>query len=173
MFVDWARVPGGTKPSCNFKREACRYYFTSSLRPTILNYGIGKQNSIFQHLADFFSKVPLPLNELLLVHFRGESSCIGRFCRFEFHRIVNWPSFDAACFVQFTQFRFFYRNWASWPSVGTSSLRNRPIPLDSSRKVTNTLSREKGTFFSVPGRQRLPAKGFEKSCAGFRSHDNN
>ena len=44
---------------------------------------------------------------------------------------------------------------ASWPSVGTSSLQNRPIPLDSSRKLTNSSLRQQGTFFNVSGRKSL------------------
>ena len=106
----------------------------------------------------------------ILVIFREESSGIGRFYRLEFQRMANWPSFDkkietgriirstkqAACFVQFTLFRLKKRNWACWPSVGTSSLQNRPIPLDSSRKLTNSSLRQQGTFFNVPGRKSLP-----------------
>ena len=38
-----------------------------------------------------------------------------------------------------------------WPSVGTWSLQNRPIPLDSSRRLTNSSLRQQGTFFNVPG----------------------
>ena len=59
-------------------------------------------------------------------------------------------------FVEFTLFRSKNRNWASWPFVGTSSLQNRPVPLDSSRKLTNSSLRQQGKFFNVPGRKRLP-----------------
>ena len=40
-----------------------------------------------------------------------------------------------------------------------SSLQNRPIPLDSSRKLTSSSLREQGTFFNVPS--------VEKSCFVF------
>ena len=62
------------------------------------NYRSRKQNRIFQPLARFFlpgtlKNVPCALNKLL-VKFRAESSGIGRFCRLEFQRMANWPSFD-------------------------------------------------------------------------------
>ena len=53
-------------------------------------------------------------------------------------------------------FRAIHLVSASWPSVGTSSPQNRPVPLDSSRKLTNSSLREQGTFFYVPGRKSLP-----------------
>ena len=42
------------------------------------------------------TKRPLPPQWSLeqLVNFREESSGTGRFCRLEFQRIANWPSFD-------------------------------------------------------------------------------
>ena len=61
-------------------------------------YRSRKQNMIFQHfgrlfLPGTFKNVPYLLNELL-VNFRAQSSGIGRFCRLEFKRMANWPSFD-------------------------------------------------------------------------------
>ena len=54
---------------------------------------------------------------------------------------------------------------ASWPSVGTSSLQNRPIPLDSSRKLTNSSLRQQGTFFNVPCCLNKQLVNFrDKSC---------
>ena len=62
------------------------------------NYRSRKRNRIFQHFGRLFllgtlKNVPCPLNELL-VNFREESSGIRRFCRLEFQRMANWPSFD-------------------------------------------------------------------------------
>ena len=64
---------------------------------------------------------------------------------------------QAACFCNSPSFdqKTKNRNWASWPSVGTSSLQNQPISLRSSRKLTNSSLRQQGTFFSVPGRKSL------------------
>ena len=57
------------------------------------------------------------------------------------------------------------RNWASWPSVGTSSLQDRPIPLDSSRKLTNSSLRPQATCLNVDvfkrPREKKPAKVLE------------
>ena len=81
--------------------------------------------------------------------------------------MAKWPGFDkknrnwenytkqAACFVQFTLFRLKNRNWVSWPCFGTANLQNRPIPLDSSRKLANSSLRQQGAFFNVPGRKSL------------------
>ena len=64
----------------------------------------------------------------------------------------NWENCtkQAARFVQFALLRSKNRNWTSWPSVGTSSLQNQPIPLASSRKMTNCSLRQQGTIFNVP-----------------------
>ena len=78
--------------------------------------------SKFQWMAnwpsfDFFNR-----NWVNCTNLRGG---IGRFCGLEFQRMANWPRFDCRfCRLevptdgQLAQFRFFYRNWASWPSVG-------------------------------------------------------
>ena len=50
--------------------------------------------------------VPFCLNELL-VNFREEATGIRRFCK------LKVPTDGLLA-----HFRFFYRNWASWPSVG-------------------------------------------------------
>ena len=149
---------------CRAIYDTCTY-----LRPTIIVPE--NKNRIFQHFGRVFlpgtlKNIPCSL-DALLVNFREESSGIGRFCRLEFQRMANWPTVSikksklgitkqAACFVQFTQFRSKNRNWVGWPSVGTSSLQNRPISLDSSRKLTNSSLKEQGTFFNISGRKSMP-----------------
>ena len=119
-----------------------------------VHYGIGNKTGFFQPFGRLFlpgtlKNVPCSLNELL-VSFQEEpiSSGIGRFCRLELTD-DNWSSFDKKIETRkivpnrqpvvrkSPSFDQKNRNWASWLSVGTSSLQNRPIPLDSSRKLTN------------------------------------
>ena len=92
---------------------------------------------------------------------------LADFAGSKFQRMANWPSFffffDTGWIERnrppvshnSPSFHFFYRSWASWPSVGTSSRQNRPIPLDSYWKLTNSSCRQQGTFFKVPGRKSL------------------
>ena len=55
-------------------------------------------------------------------------------------------------------------------SIGISCLQNRAIPLDSSRKLTNCSLRQQGAFFTSGGEKACQI--VEKSCFGFRSHNN-
>ena len=86
----------------------------------------------------------------------------GRFTRKRRPASCNSPCFDQkietepVCCVQLILFPSKTRNWASWRSVRTSSLQNRPSPLDSSRKLTNSSLRQQGTLLNVPGRKSLP-----------------
>ena len=133
-----------------------------------------KQNRIFQHFGRLFlpgalKNIPCYLNELL-VNFRKESRGIGRFCRLEFQRMANWPSFDKKNRHLQNDTTIHpvskkNRNWASWPPVGHSSQQNRLIPLNSSRKLTNSSLRQQGTLFNVSARKSLPS--VEKSCFVF------
>ena len=116
---------------------------------------------MFQHFGWLFlpgtlKNIPCCLNELL-VNFREDYSGIGRFRRLEvpmdgqlaqFHFLdrnrVNSPSF-----------RFFIEAGPGGHPLEIESLQNRPIPLDSSRKLTNRSLRQRGTSFNVPGRRSL------------------
>ena len=135
-------------------------------------YGIGIQNRIFQHLSRAFSpgdvnKCLLCLNELL-VNFREESSGIGRFCRLEVPTDGQLAQFrfflsklvelheTGRPFRTLSQFHFFLSNVGQLAYRWNSSLRNPPIPLNSSRKLTNSSLREQGTFFNDSGRKSLP-----------------
>ena len=77
--------------------ECC--FFAGNVGPLKAdNYCSRNQNKIFQHfgrlfLAGTLKNVPFSVNELL-VKFREESTGVGRFCRLEFERMANWPSFD-------------------------------------------------------------------------------
>ena len=68
---------------------------------------------------------------------------LADFAASNFQRMVHWPRFDLKS------------NWGSWPSVVISSLHNRPIPLEPSRKLTNSSLRQQGIFFNVRGRKIL------------------
>ena len=63
------------------------------------------------------------------------------------------------------------RNWASRSSssVGISNLLNRPIPLDSSRKLTKSPLTQTVPFSTSPREKAW--EGVEKSWVVFRSHN--
>ena len=144
-----------------------------TIRPTII---VPENNTgFFNTLAGFFSrgrkKTSLaPSMSYWSIFERNIVGLLADFARSEFQRMANWPSYDffnrkwmnctkqALRFVYFSQFRFFDRNWASWPSVGIRACQIRPIlPLvDSSRKLTNSSLREQGTILNTPGRKSLP-----------------
>ena len=87
--------------------------------------------------------VPCSLNELL-INFPKKSSGLGRFCRLEFQRMANWPSFDKKI------------------ETGIIVQNRRPVrAIDYSQKLTNSSLREKGTFINVPGK---------KSCQRVENH---
>ena len=110
---------------------------------------------IFQHLRrlflpDMLKYVPCSLNELLFI-LREESivSGIGRFRRLEI------PT-DG----QLAQFRFCSKSVELY-------ITGRPVPLDSSRRLTNSPLRG-GFFFYIPGRKAC--EGVENSCFDFVYH---
>ena len=113
------------------------------------NHRSRKRNRIFQHVGRLFlpgtsENVLCSLNELL-VNTRREPIGIGLFA----------GSNSNGCDKNIETGRII-RNRASWPSFGTSSLQKRPISPDSSRKLINSLLRQQGIFFIVPGRKSLP-----------------
>ena len=95
------------------------------------NYRSRKQREFFNTLAGFFpgtlKNAPCSHNEIM-VKFREESGGIGRFCRLEFQRMANWPSFaqkiETGRIIRNRRPRAIHtvsiksRNWASWPAVG-------------------------------------------------------
>ena len=90
---------------------------------------------------------------------------IGRFCRLEFQRMANWPSFEknrkwgelygaGGLFRAITQFRACKIGQSQYEAGGlfcaihpVSSLKNRPVPLDSSRKLMEQLNETAGDTF--------------------------
>ena len=147
--------------------------FLSDLRPT--NMGSESETGFFNTLAGFFLPGTLQVSPAVSMSYwsifeRNIVGLLADFARSEFQRMAHWPSYDffnrkwmnctkqALRFVYFSQFRFFDRNWASWPSVGIRACQIRPIlPLvDSSRKLTNSSLREQGTIINPPGRKSLP-----------------
>ena len=90
------------------------------------------------------------LNELLL-DFRKESNGIGRFCRLEKERIANWLSL-----LRLNELFVNFREEST--NVKFSSLQNRPIPLDSSRKLTKCSLRQQmtGPFIFEPAKLTNP-----------------
>lgn len=112
-----------------------------------LYYGPPKRKLDFQHLRNRFfrgckSLSPTLLMSEPLVNLREESSWIGRLCRrLNLPRLVKGVKFRvflrnrvdspkySTSFVYLTRFRDNYRNWASRPSLGIPSLRNKPISL--------------------------------------------
>ena len=141
-----------------------------ALRPTIIVPE--HKDRIFQHFGRLFlpgtSKcVPCYLNKLL-VHFQEESIRIGRFCRLEVP--TGWPTGLVSFFLSKQGelhetgrlFRIILAVSIVWSKLGQlairdSSLQNRPIPLDYSRKLTSSSLREKGTFFQrLREKKKLP-----------------
>ena len=81
---------------------------------------------------------------------------LADFAASNFQRMVHWPRFDLKSnWGSWPSVVISNRNWASWPSVVISSLHNRPIPLEPSRKLTNSSLRQQGIFFNVRGRKIL------------------
>ena len=92
------------------------------IKPT--NYRSRKQNRIFQHFGRLFlpgklKNVPYCLNELL-VNFREESSGIWPILQARIPKYVQLAQFRTKNrnWEKFTKQAAFYRNWASWASVG-------------------------------------------------------
>ena len=91
---------------------------------------------------------------------------LADFADSKFQRMANWPSFDFFIeTVNCTKQAVFYINYIAsfvffiesqlairW----NSSLQNRPIPIDSSRKITSSSLIEQETFINVPERKSLP-----------------
>ena len=128
-----------------------------------------KQNRIFQHFGKLFLPKTSPSpsmsywsiferNLVGLADFAVSNSNGWPTGPVSIKKSRNWENYttkQAAC--KFTLFRSKNRNWASWPSVGTSILQNRPILLNSFRKLTKSSLRQQGFFFNVPGKKK-PAK---------------
>ena len=127
--------------------ECC--FFAGNVGPLKAdNYCSRNQNKIFQHfgrlfLAGTLKNVPFSVNELL-VKFREESTGVGRFCRLEFERMANWPSFDflsklgqlsrRPVSIKKSKLGQLAIRWNFEPAKSA----NPNIEIDSSRKLTNT-----------------------------------
>ena len=133
---------------------------------------------IFQHFCRLFlpvtlKNVPCSLNELL-VNFREESSGVRRFCRLEFQRMANWPSFDPKSILGELKyetgglFRTTHPVFIKKSILGQLVIRWNFEPAKSanltifSPKLTN---RQQGTFSTSPGEKAC--RSVEKSCFVF------
>ena len=98
----------------------CGFVFYA-LRPTniVPESTAGFFNTLL-FLAGTLKNVTCCLSELL-VNFREKSGGIGRFCRLEVLTDRHWPSFDFL--IESLSFDFFYRNRASWRSVGSRACK--------------------------------------------------
>ena len=79
---------------------------------------------------------------------------LGDYAGSKLQRMANWPSFDSKLQrMANCPSSILSRNGASGPCVENSRLQSRPIPLDSSRKMTNTSIslRQQGLFLTSPG----------------------
>ena len=118
-------------------------YSSPREQPKAVNYGTGIRNRPFQHLRRPFlpgtlNNVPCCLNELL-VNF--ERNLVG-LAEFAGSNSNGRPTGPVSITVgQVAQFRSISSKIGQWAIRWNSSLQNRPIPPDFSRKLTYIYSK--------------------------------
>ena len=154
----------GTRFCCrNHSAPQCLLF-----RPTIIVPE--NKTGFFNTLTGFFSwgrwkTSPAPSMSCWSI-FERNLVGLADFAGSKFQRMANWPSFDFFIEAGWTArnrppVSYHSPSFDFLSKLGqlairrNSSLQNRPIPLESSRKLTGTHWESRGRFFNVPGTKNL------------------